>query len=224
MSLGSEDVTSTRLLVALGDSSDAALHRSAWIEFDARYRPIIHALAMRSGLGADDAADLAQVVLGEFARDFRGGAYERDRGRLRTWLLAIARHRIIDAIRRRRRAPSLRGDSALAALSSKLAEDIPGPAEMESIWERERRMAILDRALATLRTATRTDERTLEVFELAALKGVPAEEVAAECGTTVAEVYRIKHRLTGRLRELVAKVSMAYDDDGSLPVAPTRGR
>ncbi len=56
----------------------------------------------------------------------------------------------------------------------------------------------------------RTAEPTLRAFDLFAVRGVPAEEVARECGMTVDEVYTAKNRVTGRLREIVEELTAAW--------------
>jgi len=190
--------TTTQLLDALLDPADQLV----WAEFDARYRPIIHALACRLGLHAEDAADVAQTTLSQFVRDYRSGRYERERGRLKSWILGIARHRITDALRQRARQGHQRGESAIA--------ELPGDEKITQIWERERSATILDRAMSILRASTKSDDRTIRAFELVALMGVPADAVASDCQISVAEVYRIKHRITRRLRDLTAELSRAY--------------
>jgi len=193
-------ITTTRLLEALLDPAD----QQVWCDIDARYRPIIIALGLHLGLGPDDAAEVAQATLVEFARDYREGRYSRERGRLRGWLLGIARHRITDAFRERARKRGNRGESAI--------DQVPGPDEIESIWEAERRTLILQTALDHLRTSTAIDEKTLRAFELVAIRRVPVDVVAAECGVSAPEVYRIKHRVTARLKTIVRQITDAYDE------------
>jgi RNA polymerase sigma-70 factor (ECF subfamily) len=190
--------TTTQLLEALHDPSDEAV----WRDFDARYRPIIYAIAQRLGLRPDDAAEIAQETLTEFVRDYRNGGYERGRGRLRSWIIGIARHRVTDALRQRAKRREMRGESAF--------EELPDDNRLVELWEAERERTILDLALKELRENTKTDEKTVRSFEMVAIEGVPAEAVAAETGMTVAEVYRVKNRITRRLREIVERLTQAY--------------
>ena len=68
--------TSSTLLESLKDAGNDAL----WRQFDARYRPIVTAVVRRMGLSDEDAAEVAQQTLAEFAQAYRVGKYERGRG------------------------------------------------------------------------------------------------------------------------------------------------
>ena len=193
--------TTTMLLDGLLDPSQ----QSIWREFDDRYRPIILGVAVRAGLSEQDADDIAQQTLSEFSRDFRAGKYDRTRGRLRSWILAIARHRIVDLQRELQRRRERRGESALLNLAN--------PDELESYWQLEHDKRLAEMAWSELRDSTKTSSSTLKVFSLFAVQQVPVEEVAQQCGVEVAEVYRIKHRLTRRLQEIVSRLKTAFEDE-----------
>lgn len=191
--------TTTRLLADLQDPSNAI----AWVDFDSRYRPVLNGFARKLGFDDDDADEMAQQALTEFCRAYREGRYQRERGRLRAWLIGIARNTAL-SMRRRRGAVRVGGNSAL--------ENLPDDLEISGIWDREREQAIYEQAMAALRESTRTDAKTLLVFELYAIQGKPVDDVASQCNVTVDMVYVIKNRLTKRLREMVAELTTAYDD------------
>lgn len=191
-------ITTTRML----DSLKESMAGDTWRDFDARYRPILMGIARHSGLTEAEAEDASQQALVEFARDLRAGSYERGKGRLRAWLMGIARHRITDALRARK---SHRGDSAIS--------DAPDDAVITNAWDTEQRRLILDEALSRLKRESRTADRTMRAFELAAMRGMPAEAVAAECSMTVDDVYVAKNRVTGRLRAIVEEIASAYSED-----------
>lgn len=197
-------VTTTQLIEDLKDSANAA----AWSAFDERYRPVLIAFGRRLGLSPDDAGELAQRALGAFSGALRQGHYHRDRGRLSSWLIGIARNIAVE-MRRRRLDPRASGNDAIADVPA----EVPECERLTEVWQRERDHVILARAMALLRESTRTDERTLRVFELFALRNVPAAEVACECHVEVENVYVIKNRLTKRLRTLVHELTAAYDED-----------
>jgi RNA polymerase sigma-70 factor (ECF subfamily) len=192
--------TSQLLRDLLDDSAD-----DAWREFDQRYRGIIIGLGRRLGLDQEAAEEAAQQALAEFARDYRAGRYDRSKGRLTAWLLGIARHRILDAGRSMARRRPQRGESALGAL--------PDEDEMSQMWEAQRERAVLQQALRELRENTRTDPKTMHAFELFVLHETPAQMVAETCDISTAEVYRIKNRLTKRLREIVARLTRIYSEE-----------
>lgn len=193
--------TTTQLLDSLRDPSNQEL----WRDFDQRFRPVVMAFARRRGLSAEEAADVAQATLADFAEDFRNGGYERSKGRLRSWIMGIAQNRIAAAWRERDRHAAERGDSAMA--------DLPDASTAPGDWNEAAHSVVLERALRMLHAQTRMDARTLRAFELSALRGVPAEAVAAECAMTVAEVYVAKNRAIAKLREIVARLARELEDE-----------
>jgi len=193
--------TTTQLLDSLRDASNHDL----WTLFDDRYRPVLIAFARRRGLSEEDAADAAQSTLADFAADYRAGRYDRTRGRLRSWIIGIAQNRIA-GIRRdlQRRGAPVGGDSVIGRL--------PDNSALERDWDEAVQRVALERAIRTLHTETRIDERTIRAFELSALRGAPAEVVATECGMTVAEVYVAKNRVIKKLRDIVRAFTQELDD------------
>jgi DNA-directed RNA polymerase specialized sigma24 family protein len=115
--------TSTQLLDSLKDESN----QEVWAGLDARYRPILEGVTRRLGLLTEDAADVAQETLTRFVRDYRLGKYERGKGRLRTWIMTIARHRSIDLLRAHSRSLVRHGDTAMGVEPSEEA--------VQSAWE-----------------------------------------------------------------------------------------
>lgn len=127
-------------------------------------------------------------------------------GRLSSWIIGIAHHRVIDTWRARGRQRIERGDSAMGEMPAS------APWAVEAAWDAARQKVIFERALQRLRTDTKMDERTVRAFELCAVRGVPAEAAAQECGMTVSEVYVAKNRAIKKLRELVATLTQEFDE------------
>ncbi|MBK8915929.1 MAG: sigma-70 family RNA polymerase sigma factor [Phycisphaerales bacterium] len=192
MQTGSQTNTTTELLDGLHQSGN----RAAWSEFDRRYRPILIAFLARMGLDHADAADVAQETLACFVRDYRLNRYDRSRGRLRTWLISIARFRLADL----RREEGRRREIPAAALES-VADD----READALWEAEQRRFIFEQAVAELRTTTRFSERTIEAFERVVIRREPVDQVSAEVGLSPQEIYNAKGRIVERLRDLVKR-------------------
>jgi RNA polymerase sigma-70 factor (ECF subfamily) len=202
--------TTTALLDSLKDAANAPV----WQEFDARYRPILHGFARKLGLQEEDAADVAQQALAEFVRDYRLGRYERGKGRLSSWLITIARNRAMDMHRSGGRRRDWRGQSAFEQVEgARPPEAVQDPASDDAAWETERRQAVLALALTKLREESKTSDNTIRAFELTAIRGVPSDAAARECGMTVDEVYVAKNRVTKRLRDIVAQLDDVSKED-----------
>ncbi|MCA9285298.1 MAG: sigma-70 family RNA polymerase sigma factor [Phycisphaerales bacterium] len=194
--------TTTAVLHALRSSDD----EMAWNVLVQRYEPILIAIGRRYGLGQEDARDVSQQTLLECVRGLRGGSYDRERGRLRHWLASIARHRAIDARRQRSRRAG-RTDPNWQPI------DDDDDAALELAWEEECRRTILRTAMERLRDESRADKRTLDAFDLVAIRGASAETAAAATGLSVSQVYLAKHRTAARLREIVREIEEAYAED-----------
>lgn len=182
---------------------------SAWKEIDDRYRPVLIGLTRSLGLSQADAEDAAQWTLAEFARGLREGDYQRGKGRLRSWVMGIARHRaqmIKRASARRVRSPQDGPGQVHAPLP-----DVPDEASLDALWEREVERAVFAQAwqLAQLRFTP----ATLRAFELVAMRGVPVEAAARECQMSVESVYVSKSRVTRGLKELATELTVRYDQD-----------
>jgi RNA polymerase sigma-70 factor (ECF subfamily) len=190
--------TTTRLLDALHEPENQAI----WTALDARFRPVIAALARRLGHTPADADEVAQQTLSEFVKAYRNGRYDRGKGRLSSWILGIAHHTALQMFRARR---NVQGETAVLECH---AED-----SLRAIWADERDREILGAAMERLRGETELDERTLLAFELVALRGVPAMEAASQSGMTVDQVYVAKNRVTRKLRAIVEELTSAFEED-----------
>ena len=191
--------TTTALLCGLLDPGA----EQSWLEFDARFRPIVRGFAMKLGLSEADADDVTQETLARFVKYYRQGKYDRTRGRLSSWLIAIAQNCIADVRQRRAVRKEHRGESAIEGLSETNA--------LESVWAEESRRAILEHAMRELRETTRLDPRTIAAFELLAFNQKAPAEIAAEMGLSVDSVYAAKNRCLTQLREILARLNEVYE-------------
>jgi RNA polymerase sigma-70 factor (ECF subfamily) len=174
-----------------------------WRALYDQYDPIIVAVARRLGLQRADAADVGQETWTRFVRAVRAGKYDRRRGPLRSWLIAIVRCRVADW--RRTRAcrcefPRDPGDL-----------ELPDHSEGVDACEAEHEQRLLRRALQELRDRSHFSARTLFAFDRFVLQERPAATVAAELGLTPNDVYMAKIRVTRRLREIVGGLQRGDD-------------
>lgn len=192
--------TTTALLKGLQEPGN----ETTWRELDARYRPIIFAFTRKLGLDEADAADVAQDTMVSFVQAFRAGKYDRQRGRLRSWLVGMVKHRVADLYRIRARRREWRGESALISL--------PDDAALTQFWEAQRRRILLEQAIAELREQTRLNEKTIRAFEMYVIDERPGAEVARELGITPNDVYVAKRNVATRLREILTRLDHVFDD------------
>ncbi len=185
--------TCTELLQGLRVQDEAA-----WSRFVERYRPVVLGWAERAGLSRDDAEDVTQSALADFTRAYREGRYDRDQGRLRAWLLGIARNELARWWRAR---PDRELPAGAAATTGGVLASLPSPDEQQALWEGEWRSAVLSEAMDAIRREVQPS--TWRAFELFALEIRPAHEVAAELELSENAVYGAKRRVLQRLREVL---------------------
>ena len=191
--------TSTQLLCALREEGN----QTAWRDYTDRYRPMLLRYARRVGIDADAAEDVAQQTLVAFSAAYRAGKYERESGRLRDWLFGIARNEIRTWRRRQRRDRTTGGNGEELADLPNVHED-----EFSALWEAEWRGAVLQHCLDLMREEV--EPITLRAFELFALQGHSAREVAGELGLSENAVYGAKRRVLRRLREFMTEVEREF--------------
>jgi len=190
-------ITTTLLLARLHDSRD----EGAWQLFDGRFRGVIVATGLRLGLSRSDAEEAAQETIAQALRDYQAGRYDRSRGRLSSWIVSIARHRIVDL--QRARKPHLDLERAMAETRE---------SDVAAAFDQALERRIFEEAWALVRATSNASEATLMAFELTALRSVPAAEAAAQCGLSVDQVYVARNRVSQRLKEAVEKIDRAVRD------------
>ena len=193
--------TTTQLLNDLHDADNDRV----WEQFDARYRPVIFNFVRRFGLNDADAADVAQDTLIQFTREYRDGKYDRERGRLRSWIITIARFKALGLRRNDARGGLKRGDSAIINMEDE--------AEMTRVWEAERRTVMLRQAMDELKSTSKAADKTIEAFELLITKHMAPAKVAEVLDMGVHDVYLAKSRCTQRLRKILDTMEAAYEGD-----------
>ena len=164
----------------------AAAHFVA-AHIDAVYTYARHRLTAR----ADLVDDVVQEV---FLGALRGLAAFQGQSSLRTWLLAIARHKIEDVYRRQLRAPG-----ALDDLDSIADEGHSNATTLDDDIDRTRRHERARRVLAGL------PDRYAMVLLWRYWEHRSTREIATAIGTTDKSVERLLARARGRFKELWAK-------------------
>lgn len=191
--------TTTALLHGLADPND----QRAWMELDARSRPVMLGVARRIGLTENEAEDAVQAAMVRFLEAYREGLYQRERGRLSAFLITILRARAIDT---RRRTVTRRETAAPVEAVERFSQ-----LDLSQIWLDERQNHLLRQALTELREGG-ADEQMLAAFELFGVRGVAIGEVTDRLGMSREEVYNAKYRVTKRLQPIVARLDELYED------------
>ncbi len=191
--------TRASLILRLADRADVA----AWDEFLQIYRPLILRLALRRGLQAADAEDLAQDVFAAVAASVAQWLERSDRGGFRAWLLRIARNATVNRLTRRAHGRWGVGGELGAQQLAQLAEDLTEEATSSGEFDLEYRRQVFQWAAVKVRDAVA--ESTWQAFWLTHVEGNSIEQAAAELGLSTAKIYVARSRVMARLRDLVLK-------------------
>ena len=175
-----------------------------------RYHAMAYALALRitteTGLAED-------VVQDSFLGVWRNAArYDEPKGSVRGWLLAIVRHRAIDAIRRQRNGVAL-GDQSDDTLPASLTvpdiwPEVAGRLDAEQVR----------RALTALPPAQR------EVIELAYFDGLTQREIASHTNAPLGTVKSRMRLGLVALRQQLVGATDGRDDLLSLGAPASAGK
>ncbi|MBI2930990.1 MAG: RNA polymerase sigma factor [Planctomycetes bacterium] len=173
------------------------------------YHPILRTFARARGLEPADADDAAQEVCLQLCRPEFLSSIDRNRGRFRSLLLAIAKH-VIAAIRQGPWRPKV------------ALEEVRGDEQDEAfdrLWAEE----LLRAARERLRQDKRPEPSA--AFEMRYVEGLPFKEIARRMGCTVPDVSNYvqqgKTRLRSYLRESISRYAASedeYKDDWALLV------
>ncbi len=172
---------------------------TAWSQLYHEVAPILIGYLRAQHL--PDAEDVAGEVLLEVVRDIH--RFEGPRERFRSWVLAIAHHRLLDARRRANRRPA--DPTPHEALDAPPSDDDPEADALATLGFGE-----LEPALDTLTS----DQRS--VLLLRVIGDLPIAEVARITGRRPGAVKQLQRRATTALRrQLDAEASEASGEEAS---------
>jgi RNA polymerase sigma-70 factor (ECF subfamily) len=174
----------------------------SWEEFTQTYWRLIYSVARRAGLADAEARDVVQDTLLGVAKKIHEFESNPERGSFRGWLLNLTRWRIADHFRKLPPAPA--GSRTESGPDDRTAtiDRVPDPAEIDALWETEWKKNLFETAIARL--SRRVNPKHAQIYDLYAVRGWAAAQVARELGVSVVQVYLVNHRLTRLLKEEVA--------------------
>lgn len=150
-----------------------------------RYSSIVYAVALRVLQDTGTAEDVLQDIFMQLWRN--PGAFDASRGNMAAWLAVIARHRAIDALRRRR--PENNIEDVVVSVEHDFASDA----------DRSRAMDKVRGALQTMSPPQRS------ALEMAYFEGLTHAEIAQKTGEPLGTIKtRIRTGLLSLRRVLAA--------------------
>lgn len=179
--------------------------KTAWELLDRHFQGALVQFGTRMRLSPADAQDAAQEALIAFAQAYRDGHYDKEKGRLKSWLFGIAKRQCMK-VRQRVGRKRERGQSELDDDAPGLDQAASEGNELEGVWEEEWRRMVYARALECVRAEVTPE--TFDMFQAVVFQGKSNDEVAEAFGVDRAKVYDAKYRVTKRLSQLAGE----YED------------
>ncbi len=202
--------TRVSLILRLAEPDDVR----AWQEFAGIYGPALYRLALRRGLQAADAEDVAQEILFAVARAIERFTPDPAQAKFRTWLSRIARNLLADfcAGRAKRPLTQLVSDSWLRAADLSVNSDDGDDFDLEY------RTAVFQ--LAAERVRERVSASTWSAFEMTAIQHHSPEFVASQTAMAIGSIYVARCRVLKLLRSEVEQLELKFDIDADLTDHP----
>ena len=187
--VGATESTS-RSLIRRVRANDA----QAWQRLVTLYAPLVYSWCRRSGLGAEDAADVLQESLRAVSRGISEFRHERPGDTFRGWLRVIVRNKICDHFRRANGQPEAEGGSDAQRRFAEVAADEsatgagPGPLTR-----------LVRQALDLIRPEF--EEHTWQAFWLTSIEERKSTDAGQQLGMSPNAVRQAKYRVLRRLRQ-----------------------
>ena len=147
--------------------------------------PVLYRFALRATRDADLSRDLTQEALLAALAQQEGFA---GRSSLRTWVVGILSHKVIDHFRRRTLQPSGDDPTLLAA---------PSPEDVERVVAARQELSAVEAALQELPELERLALLMTDV------EGLPREDCCNALGVTATHLRVLLHRGRNRLRRML---------------------
>lgn len=195
---GRLQATRSSLVERLTDLGD----QRKWQEFFDTYWRLIYGVARKAGLSDAEAQDAVQETVITVSKNIT--KYERAAGSFKGWLLHITRWRIADQFRKRAPADKPRPARDDSRRATATVDRVPDGFDLDAAWEEEWQRNVLAAALE--RVKRQVDAKHYQIFDCVVLKHWPVAKVAAELRVSVAQVYLVRHRLSGLVKKAVAAV------------------
>ncbi len=173
-------------------------NNAAWVEFDAIYRPMLFRFAQARGLSHADAEDIVQGCMGAISDHITTFEYDPSKGRFKGWLRAMVNNRWRNHLRGRREQPVDSRDLRALEYQDESPEET-----FDRVWTQEHLRYALRAIL------TEVDNSTACAYRAYVINKESVQHICDTYGMTANQLYKIKWRLTQRLREKMQELEGA---------------
>ena len=190
-----EPKTSAAMLEAMRDPNN----REAWARFFSRYEKVIGNWCRNRGLQDADADDVTQKIMLILLDEMPEFVYDPAKGRFRDWLRVITRNACYRFLAR-----------DVSRKFKPILDDVLARDELERSLEEHAKIQVLYSAIEEVRG--RVSPRDWRIFHQLSFGGRSGDELAKECGMTIAAVFKAASRVRKRVIEQVNEFGGAETD------------
>ena len=191
--------------------------QSSWQDFFDTYWKLIYNVAIKGGLSPAEAEDIVQETIISVAKHMPTFQYDSSIGSFKTWLFNMTRWRMIDYIREKHQTPSTTSRKKPSRSEPTDEEETqtihrimdPASKELYVAWSQEWESNLLDTAVAKIKR--RVDPEKYQIFNFYVNKDWPVEKVAKHFDMPVDQVYLIKHRITGMIKDELNRIKKEFE-------------
>ena len=161
------------------------------------YQPLIQNWLARFGAPNSDLNDLSQNVLAVVVRRLPEFEHQGQPGSFRAWMRNICRNCVLEFWRAKKIQPVATGKSSFQEELNQLADDT---SELSRKWNQDYDQFVLNSLMSRIKSDF--NQRTWKAFQLFAIDGLKASEVAKQMGISENSVFIAKSRVMSRLRSV----------------------
>lgn len=183
-----------------------------WEEFYQTYWRLIYSVAIKAGLRPEEAHDCVQETILSIAKQSKKKLYDPNKGSFKTWLMNMARWRINDQFRKRKKDTAMAGgdwDNERKTAVIDRFED-PNGDLLDRLWDVEWKKNLADAALS--RVKAQISPKQYQIFDYYVVRQWEAKKVQEHLGVSMAQVYLAKHRVGAVLKKELARLEENADD------------
>ena len=192
--------TSTTLLQKLAAAQTGA-EEGAWARFFELYVPVLRRFVEQND-PVRDPDDVVQDVCLMLVGILRSGHYDREKSRFRSFLMMLARRRLVSLYRKDR----VRRAEAHVSLQS-LGQDPEIPAEQADLLDAAWAKSVHDAAVEHVLTKTALSAQSRAVYRALVQEGRTIADVAADFGIAENLVRQIRFRVDRRVEAIAGELA-----------------
>jgi len=178
----------------------------SWREFLGIYRRLLFSFALKAGLSEQEAEEVVQETVISVAKTIKEFKYDPEKCSFKSWLRHLAQKRIADAFRRRARQPQGHETGHSGSARTPAIERVADPTvrDLDAVWEEQWQKQLLDAAIGRVKAEVSAEQ--YQMFDFYVLKKMPVSKVAEALGTSAAQIYLAKHRISRLIKKEVGRL------------------